>query len=264
MRLCARKYFQVPLTLNFRRLILKCSLRKARAGVSLYMVWSCIHTPLGIRVNSDLKFKGYYFFLESPFCEKCGSPRVKTEDCSLHELVYGFDRVYPIGEYTKEGPPYPLLSSHIRLLKDHNRIDLAIPLGYALNTFIECKYPTLSEADYFVPVPAHQKKIMERGYNQVELIVERLCEKNPIPSLLCLEQVKYLELRKHGLNNRYEEVKGAFEFNTLYEDKVHDSHIILVDDVVTSCATSSECASILKDNGARKVDVLTCGRNRLD
>lgn len=229
------------------------------------MDWYCTFTPLKIRVNQDLNFKGYYDFLEDPFCEKCSSPGVKTEECILRDLVYGFNRVYAIGKYTRaHARPYPLLSSHIRLLKDFKRTDLAIPLGYALNILIQQKYQTLSTADYVVPVPAHSNKVSKRGFNQVELIMNNLCAKSPLKPLLCLEQVKNYEMRNFTLDERYDIVKNAFKFNTKYRDEIADRYIVLIDDVVTSCATVSECSRILLDNGARKVDVLTCGRNVLD
>lgn len=229
------------------------------------MDWHYIFTPLKIRVNQGLNFKGYYDFLEKPFCEKCSSPGVKTEECILRDRVCGFNRVYAIGKYTRASArPYPLLSSHIRLLKNYKRTDLAIPLGYALNILIQQKYQILSTADYVVPVPAHYNKLSKRGYNQVELIMNNLCAVSSLQPLMCLEQVKNFEMRNLSLDERYAIVKNAFKFNTEHQDEIADEYIVLIDDVVTSCATASECSKILLDNGARKVDVLTCGRNVLD
>ena len=126
------------------------------------------------------------------------------------------------------------------------------------------KFPDLLNVDYVVPVPAHIDKIKERGFNQVELILKSFSEKNSLKSLSCLEQIKNYEMRKLNLEERYEQVRGAFVFNPLYAEEINNSHILLIDDVVTTCATASECAQILLNNGARKVDVLACGRNKLD
>lgn len=42
--------------------------------------------------------------------------------------------------------------------------------------------------------------------------------------------------------------------------RVHDRHIVLVDDVATTAATANECARALKQAGARTVTVLVVAR----
>lgn len=229
------------------------------------MAWICVYNPSAIQVYRGSEHIGDYDFLKEPYCEKCSSPGVTSDECIVRDLVYGFDRVFSVGEYVaRASDPYPLLSTHIRYLKDFNRTDLAIPLGYALYTLMKYKHPVLLDADFCVPVPAHKDKIIERGYNQVELILHNLCEMESPNSLMCLEQIENIKQRGKKLDERYKSVKNAFIFNKKYRNAIEDRHILLIDDVVTSCATVSECSQILLDNGARKVDVLVCGRNRLD
>jgi predicted amidophosphoribosyltransferase len=52
-------------------------------------------------------------------------------------------------------------------------------------------------------------------------------------------------------------VKGAFAVPGAYAPLVLDRRVLLVDDVMTSGATASECAHALKMGGAAHVDVLT-------
>jgi len=79
-----------------------------------------------------------------------------------------------------------------------------------------------------------------------------------------LEQIKNFKQRGKGLEERYEAVQDAFRFKREFKHAIEDRYIVLIDDVVTSCATVSECSKVLINNGALKVDVLTCGRNRLE
>jgi len=86
------------------------------------LTWSCNFTPLAIRVNYYANFRGYYNFLEEPFCHKCSSPGVEKKDCRLKGWVYGFNRVYALGKYVSYGrDPTDLLSEHIRYLKYFNK-----------------------------------------------------------------------------------------------------------------------------------------------
>lgn len=59
---------------------------------------------------------------------------------------------------------------------------------------------------------------------------------------------------------RRRNVRGAFRLRPGFEEKVRDSHILLIDDVLTTGATAGECARCLKKAGAAAVDVLTLAR----
>jgi len=53
-------------------------------------------------------------------------------------------------------------------------------------------------------------------------------------------------------------VRNAFDVRNAQDIK--GAHILLVDDVLTSGATASSCAAMLKRNGAGRIDVLTLAR----
>jgi predicted amidophosphoribosyltransferase len=59
---------------------------------------------------------------------------------------------------------------------------------------------------------------------------------------------------------RRENVKGVYE--TLSEEEIAGRRILLVDDIVTTGATLSECASILKKAGAKEVSAVTLARRK--
>lgn len=105
-----------------------------------------------------------------------------------------------------------------------------------------------------VPIPLHSARLKWRGFNQAELIAEKLSEvykislinnaliriKNNIP------QVEVGEAEK-----RKENVKEVFV--CLNPDLIKDKKILLVDDISTTGATLEEAAKILKSAGAKEI-----------
>lgn len=59
---------------------------------------------------------------------------------------------------------------------------------------------------------------------------------------------------------RRRNVAGAFSVRSGMEKAVSGAHIVLVDDVLTTGATLSACARVLKKAGARRVDALVLAR----
>ncbi len=109
-----------------------------------------------------------------------------------------------------------------------------------------------NDIDVISFIPLHPVRLGERGYNQSELIAEYLSEMTGRPlmkSLRCTRYSKPLSSQKH--KNRKKLVKGLFE--VLKPSDIKGLNILLVDDIITTGATISECSRILKRAGAKKV-----------
>jgi len=110
-----------------------------------------------------------------------------------------------------------------------------------------------------VPVPLHIRRERWRGFNQSQLIAEKLSDKFGI-EIDChgLKRVKHGKAQaKLSKSERWENIKGSFFWE---KESLSGRNIILIDDVVTTGATLNEAAKVLKENGAGEVWGLVVAR----
>lgn len=114
-------------------------------------------------------------------------------------------------------------------------------------------------ADVIVAVPLHATRLRERGFNQSLLLARHAGPAMGIPvEPQALRRVRRTEQQAHlDPLARQENVRGAF---IAQPQLAGGKTIVLVDDVFTTGATLSECASALYQAGARSVIALTLAR----
>lgn len=113
------------------------------------------------------------------------------------------------------------------------------------------------QPSFIIPVPLHSLKKAERGYNQSYYIAKGISSVLKIPvKQNIIKRNRYTQTQtKLNMDERRENMRNAF---LLRNNKViKSSRIILLDDVITTGATVSECGRILKENGADKVFALS-------
>ena len=107
-----------------------------------------------------------------------------------------------------------------------------------------------------VPVPLHQKRLEERGYNQVERIFLPWAKAKRLEWCDVLLRVRptqpQWELDKA---ERCRNLRDAFALSR--PELVAGRSILLVDDIMTTGATINECAKVLRKAGAKSVYALT-------
>ncbi|MBB4856730.1 ComF family protein [Novosphingobium chloroacetimidivorans] len=116
-----------------------------------------------------------------------------------------------------------------------------------------------------VPVPLHRWRLWRRGYNQAAVLAQELARlTGGNLAIDALERRKpTAALGGLGRLARRRELSGAIRLAERRKDRVRGQSILLVDDVLTSGATSDACVSALKRGGASRV-VVTCFARVLD
>jgi len=113
------------------------------------------------------------------------------------------------------------------------------------------------------PVPLYSSKKRQRGFNQSELIARTALKNVDTLNFQLLTDVLVRErdtVSQIGLTRpqRAENIRGAFR--VAHPSRVAGHKILLVDDVLTTGTTASECARVLRKAGAESVWVATVGR----
>lgn len=111
-----------------------------------------------------------------------------------------------------------------------------------------------AEALTFVPMTEKAKK--RRGYNQSQLLAEELSALAGMPLIAAAEKRRETEEQK-SLSRREREKNLDGCFRVTDRAAVKDKIILMVDDTMTTGATSSALAEALKKGGAGKVYLVT-------
>ncbi len=112
----------------------------------------------------------------------------------------------------------------------------------------------LQDADVIVPVPLHRFRLWRRRFNQSAYLAHNIATASGLPCrtdfLLRVKRTRS-QVGLHETERR-KNVARAFAV----PGDVDGKKILLVDDVMTTGATASACATALRKAGARRVDVL--------
>lgn len=114
--------------------------------------------------------------------------------------------------------------------------------------------------DLLVPVPLHDKRLRQRGYNQSQLLAADLARQVSMavnPALVKRIRNTGPQARSASVYERRVNMENAF-LCTSGEAAGRD--IVVIDDVCTSGATLESCASALKKAGANRVLGFTLAR----
>ena len=148
--------------------------------------------------------------------------------------------------YDKGGVAQKLIHS----LKYHNNKKTGYTLGRL--AAIELRsHPDFILPDLLIPVPLHPKRQRKRGYNQSELIAKGMSSILDIPiDTTHLKRLKKTKTQTNkSISERNENVKQIFVLER--EEELYEKHILLIDDVLTSGATITNCTQAFKQTSAQ-------------
>ena len=204
--------------------------------------------------------------VESPMCSVCGLPFASRQ--GLDHACGQCIRTPGFFTMARAALVYDrALKRAIHCFKYQGKTQLAGPLGEILLAAFQHHWDP-QRIDLVVPVPLHPKRMRRRGFNQAYLLLRRWgLPTTRRPAAHC-GPVLYRDLiirtrytaPQTTLNRRQraENIKNAFALTDF--DSIRNRTILLVDDVYTTGATAGECARLLLDKGARRVDILTLAR----
>lgn len=201
---------------------------------------------------SDLLCAGCFEALpriERPLCRRCGLPTAfdtpVCENCKGRDLYFDSARA-PLG-YEGVGQEV------VHALK--YRGYMAVVPRLAAPLMLDA-LPGDGEFDAVVPVPLHRSRLARRGFNQAAVLAREVGGRLGIAYSEALRSVRrtrdQVEL---SAAERRENVAGAF-----VSDGEPGGRVLLVDDVLTTGATLSACAGVLRDAGAEEVHALSVCR----
>ncbi|MEO6872719.1 MAG: ComF family protein, partial [Chthoniobacterales bacterium] len=189
--------------------------------------------------------------LRAPFCERCSQPfagaitdSFTCENC--HDRALHFDAA--VSCYRSRGVVREVMHSFKYGKQQHLRHQLGRWLCETLDD------PRLAgrRIDCIVPVPQHPARERERGFNQAEILARALGRPSGLPVRAVLQRIRYTTTQtQFDRSQRMENLAGAFRLRRGID--VQDWRVLLVDDVLTTGSTLSECAAVLKRAGALSV-----------
>lgn len=191
-----------------------------------------------------------------PFCSSCGR---HLEKDSLHKNIclgclkkaLSFDRAFSPCLY--EG----VMKELIHEFKYKGKAHLAKPLSKLMTEFIREYDLPIDYLDFIIPMPLHKTRLREREFNQAEALSRHIAtefNKNLAPQALIRHRLTRTQTEL-PINKRFLNVKESFSVAASYD--LRNKNVLLVDDVLTTGATSSEAAHTMKNAGANIVFVLT-------
>ena len=191
-----------------------------------------------------------------PFCASCGRrldkvSRAKNICSSCLKFKFHFDRAFSPCAYTGT------MKKLIHEFKYSGRDYLGEPLGGLMNKFIKDYRLPIEYLDFIIPVPLHKIRMREREFNQAQILSEQVAKefnKKVLPDVLVRSRPTRTQTEL-----TFEERRKNVEKSFTVKDPglIKDANLLLIDDVLTTGATSSEAAKVLKDSGARIIFVMT-------
>lgn len=192
-----------------------------------------------------------------PACEACGAP------------FSGEDRDGLICVPCRVAPPRHDGIAAATLYNDTSRklvLTLKhggrIALGPMMARLMAARLDLAEEGWLAVPVPLHRWRLWRRGFNQAAILARETSRLKGTE--LCLDALvrarQTPSLGGLGAAARTRALAGAIRINEKRRERIGGARILLVDDVLTSGATSDQCVSVLKEAGAAQVKIACFAR----
>jgi ComF family protein len=196
--------------------------------------------------------------IEPPYCARLGIPFTYDPGPGLLSMEAianppSYDRARAAVRYDD------IARALVHRFKYGDRLDLAPMMG---RWMARAGRELLEGADALIPVPLHWRRLWARRFNQSAALAGAISRLAGPPVLHGAVQRVRATPQQVGLSKteRAENVQGAFKVDPARKAEIAGKRLVVVDDVLTSGATTEACARALLRAGAGHVDVLVFAR----
>jgi ComF family protein len=154
--------------------------------------------------------------------------------------------------FTKES----LVQHLMHQLKYRGNKDLGVQLGRIMGNALKSSN-RFNNVDALIPLPLFPSKEKKRGYNQAKVLCDGIAEIMNLPVLSnVIIRPQHTETQtKKGRIERWKNIEGKFKL--IDPIAIHNKHLLLIDDVVTTGATLEACGNELLSVNNVKLSVAT-------
>lgn len=199
-------------------------------------------------------------FISAPYYSRCGLPFTKTTGLKSKMLCPNcLKEKKPLFRYIRNAVKYDDFSKTSILAfkfmdKTENACVFAKWLKFAGKDIFD------EGVDLIIPVPLHYLRLFKRKYNQSALLSKELSKLTGVETdFFSLKKIRHTKPQvSFSGKARVKNVKNAFTVKN--NQNIIGKRIVLIDDVMTTGSTLTECAKSLLAAGAKSVDALTIAR----
>ena len=220
-------------------------------------------------------------FLLPPHCVLCGSPATRSclcracksdlpwiaSQCLLCGLPLNTSNDEICGRCIQKTPPFSHTLAALKYQFPADRLvqsfkfNRQLVAGRILSRII-CERAIRKDLDLpgmIIPVPLHRRRLVQRGFNQAYELGADISRYLDIPLLATALRRRRNTKAQSGLNRkqRRKNLNDAFYWAGTTKPC---RHVALVDDVMTTGTTVTECTRVLKAAGAIRVDIWVAAR----
>ncbi len=198
---------------------------------------------------------------ERPLCKICKQsalPRIETKRCKRcgREKQQCACKITTLLSDGIAAPFYYKDKVQEAILR-YKKVQDADRTAYFVSELTETAYRAYADTviDVVTAVPMHPRSEAKRGFDQVKPMAKAVAKALHLPYMSLLKKSIYTKPQKSQYGSaRAANLLGAFD--VIDGAAVKDKQVLLIDDVVTTAATTNECAKMLKIYGAKAVYVL--------
>ncbi len=200
-----------------------------------------VATPKGQKICPECRKK--IKFIKEPRCKRCSKPINSHEaefcfDCS--KKTFSYEKGMALCVYDK------IMKTSITNFKYNNRREFA---DFYVDEIVDRFEREIMQInpDALIPIPIHSSKLKKRGFNQAELLAEKIGKRLNIPvySHILLRNRKTEAQKELNEKQRLKNLENAFIF---CKNGVELNKVILIDDIYTTGSTIEVCTKLLNNN----------------